>query len=167
MKRLKELFVIILLLMHLGISSAATQDMAKNITVQITDPAKDYGVQVRKSYRVKGTAFIPSGTHLWVLARCADFRPDFWWPQGEGTINLENKKWDVSVTFGEKEDIGKEFDIVAIVVSEETNAVLHAVYHRNVTVYPHGAPIPMPESDAPSVLRIVRKIGHGGGFFDP
>ena len=91
---------------------------AADIAVKIKDPSRD-GTEVRKIYIVNGTASIPSGAHLWVLARREDFE-GLWWPQGEGKINPINNKWKVSVIFGTEEDIGWAFDIAAVVVPTVT-----------------------------------------------
>ncbi len=129
----------------------------EDITVKITEPEKD-GIEVRGTYMVKGTASIPAGDHLWVLARRDDFEP-FWWPQNEGKIDPTNGEWKVSVTFGQEGDIGWDFDIAAVVVSEEGQAVLSA-YREKAMETGEWRPIKMPAVVGAPLLRKVRKVGH-------
>ena len=115
-------------------------------------------MEVRKTYVVKGTATVPSGSHLWVLSRREDFE-GLWWPQGEGKVDLRSKAWKVSVTFGIAEDVGWGFDIAAIVVSESSHALLRN-YRINAMKTGDWRPIEMPQVLAAPVLRKVRKVSH-------
>ncbi|MGZ3578551.1 MAG: hypothetical protein ACXU98_05985 [Syntrophales bacterium] len=143
------LFVFLLLL--------ATGVLAQETKIQILDPARE-GTEVRRTYIVKGQASIPSGTHLWVLARREDFE-GLWWPQGEGRIDPTSKEWKVSVTFGIQDDVGWNFDIAAIVVSEQNHIILRD-YRSNAMKTNDWRPIELPQVVAPPVLQKVKKIGH-------
>ena len=112
----------------------------------------------RSPYTVNGTATIPSGTYLWVLARRVDF-DKFWWPQGEGKINSTTEEWNVSVNFGTQDDIGWDFDIAAIVVIEFNHAILKN-YRINAMKTGNWHPIEMPETLSAPKLRKVRKVSH-------
>lgn len=54
---------------------------------------------------------LPSGAHLWLLARRSDFAP-LWWPQRE----VQGPKWSAEVAFGMRRDAGFEFDLAAVVL---------------------------------------------------
>jgi hypothetical protein len=132
------------------------QAVAQDISVQITDPSRD-GVEIHKTRLVKGIASIPSGSHLWVFARRADFE-GVWWPQGEGKVNPSNNEWQVSVTFGTAEDIGWDFDIAVAVVSENSHSILKD-YRIKAMKTGEWRPIEMPQVLTAPVLRKVKKVG--------
>jgi hypothetical protein len=125
--------------------------------VQILDPSRD-GAEVRRTYIVRGSASIPSGTHLWVLSRREDFE-GIWWPQGEGKVDPTSGEWRVSVTFGNQDDVGWNFDIAAIVVTEQNHIILRD-YRTNAMKKNDWRPVELPQIVAPPVLRKVKKVGH-------
>ncbi len=154
MRKYKNL---ILLSMFSVLVIAGSTVLADDIDVKIIAPSRD-GVEVRKTYLVKGTATKPSGSHLWVLARREDFE-GLWWPQGEGKVDLRSKEWKVSVTFGIAEDVGWNFDIAVIVVPESSHTLLRN-YRINAMKTGDWRPIEMPEVLSAPVLRKVRKVSH-------
>jgi hypothetical protein len=125
-------------------------------SIQVLNPQE--GENVERTYIARGTASIPSGTHLWVLTRREDFE-GLWWPQAEAKINQENNEWKVSVTFGIPEDIGWEFDIAIIVVTDNNHAILRD-YRMRAMKTGDWRPIEMPQVLAAPILRKVIKIGH-------
>src|SRR5689334_10359568 len=86
---------LVTLLVWAGNLNAQTESQ---FVVQITNPSRD-DIKVGKETIVGGTASIPSGNHLWVLAHRIDFK-GFWWPQREADIDPKNHEWQVNVTFG-------------------------------------------------------------------
>lgn len=126
-------------------------------SVKITDPARD-GIEVKRGMTVKGTASLPSGYHLWVLTHRRDFKK-VWWPQGEGEIDPQTHEWMVSVTFGEPQDIGWDFEIEAIVVKDQAHAVLED-YRTEAMKSGKWNPIEPPSSEHPPQVRKVRKVSH-------
>jgi hypothetical protein len=126
-------------------------------TVIITEPARD-GIEVRKGMTVQGTASIPSKYHLWILARRSDFE-GVWWPQGEAKIDPISKEWKASVTFGEAQDVGSDFEIAAIVVDEQGHLKMRD-YRTQAMKDGRWNPIEVPPSVVPPQLRTVKKIAH-------
>lgn len=126
-------------------------------SVKITDPSRD-GIEVKKGMTVKGTASLPSGYHLWVLARRSDFE-GVWWPQGEGKIDPQTHEWMVSVTFGGPQDIGWDFEIAVIFVKEEDHIVLQN-YRKEAMKTGDWKPIEAPSSAYPPQIRKVKKVSH-------
>ena len=135
----------------------ATTILAQENKVQILDPARE-GIEVRKTYIIKGNAAISSGTHLWVLARRDDFE-GVWWPQGEGRVDPMSGEWKVSATFGTQDDIGWNFDIAVIVVSEQNHIILRD-YRTKAMKTNDWRPIEMPQVVVAPVLLKVKKVGH-------
>lgn len=153
---MKKLYNLIIITFLLVFSVSSHKALSQDPYVQITDPFRD-GLEVRRTYIVRGTASIPSGAHLWVLARKEDFE-GVWWPQAEGKIDPASKEWKVSVTFGIAEDIGWNFEVAAIAVSENSHTILRD-YRIKAMKTGDWRPIEMPEVIIAPVLRKVRKVG--------
>jgi hypothetical protein len=68
---------------------------------------------------VEGSAQLPAGCHLWVLAHRKDL--DGWWPQDGGPTAVCDGRWRASVRYGEPRDAGHEFEIAALIVGEPTH----------------------------------------------
>jgi hypothetical protein len=156
-KRLIHVGLAMLLLTVTICAPAQPHAQTQQFAVMITDPERD-GLEVRKGMTVKGTASIPSGYHLWVLARRSDF-DGVWWPQGEGKIDPTTKEWKASVTFGEAQDIGWDFEIAAIVVDQEGHIKLRE-YRTKAMKENVWNPIEVPLSAATPKIRTVKKIAH-------
>ena len=134
-----------------------TNILAEESKVQILDPSR-VGTEVQKTYIVKGIATISSGTHLWVLSRRDDF-DGVWWPQGEGRVDPTNGEWKVSATFGNQDDIGWNFDIAVVVVSEQNHITLRD-YRTKVMRTNDWRPMVLPQVVMAPVLLKVKKVGH-------
>jgi len=139
------------------LSINASLVLAQDITVKVTDPSRN-GLEVRRTYKVTGTASIPSGSHLWVLTRREDFE-GLWWPQGEGKVDPTTKAWKVMVTFGIQDDISWDFDIAVIVVANNKDSILRD-YRIKAMKTGDWRPIEMPSVLAAPILLKVKKIGH-------
>ena len=125
--------------------------------VEITVPERD-GMQVGKDMDVKGTASIPSGNYLWVLAHRVKGFKKVWWPQNEAEIDPLTKKWEVFVVFGGPQDIGYDFEIAVIVVNEKEHLKLQD-YRNKAMASGHWPPIPMPPTVVAPEIRKVKKVG--------
>ena len=92
--------------------------------VKITSPVP--GAQVSSQGRVRGTATIPAGTFLWVLAHLKDLVAE-WWPQGGRPAVIEpDKTWVIVAGYGQPIDIREDFEVSAVVVDANTNRDLQA-----------------------------------------
>ena len=123
----------------------------KTYDIKITVPEKD-GVQVGKSKEIKGTASIPDGEFLWVLVHRVDGFIYVWWPQGEAEINPETKEWELTVNFGQEQDIGFEFEIAVITVDSREHSVLEN-YLVNAMTSGDWRPIKMPPTQTAPIFR--------------
>jgi hypothetical protein len=124
--------------------------------VKITDPDRD-SREVGWKALVKGTASVPPGNHLWVLVRVTPGFEEVWWPQDEGIVYQRSRQWQVYVTFGDRRDIGRDFEIAAIVVSEKEHAVLED-WKRNAARTLECRPMEMPPTTCAPAIRRVRKV---------
>lgn len=134
-----------------------SESLCSDVDIKITEPSNEK-FEVRQIYNIRGSAFIPTGSHLWVLARRTDFE-GVWWPQAEAKINPVSKEFSVAVTFGVSDDIGWEFDVAVIVVDESQNARLKN-YCSAAMQIGSWRPIEMPMVLTHPVLLKARKIGH-------
>lgn len=94
---------------------------SQSCEVSIKDPMPGSPVEGRG--RVAGTAKIPPGGHLWVLAH-KKLLTGAWWPQAGGELSLDtNGGFETEAAYGIPEDRG-DFEIVALVVSDGTSKTL-------------------------------------------
>jgi hypothetical protein len=98
-------------------------------SVQITAPKPDQ--RVGADVAVEGSAVLPSGgAQLWVFAHRKGLA--LWWPQGGGAAEIDKKgQWTVLTTFGQDQDRGFSFEILAVVLSAEESAKLNAWFVRS------------------------------------
>lgn len=124
--------------------------------IEVTSPKPNS--KVGRETIVKGTAIIPGGHYLWVLARRKDFKP-LWWPQREAEIDPRTHKWSASAFFGEARDIGWEFDIGVITVNEKGHAKLRDYWIKAMKTG-DWRPIEIPETSSPPRIWRVKKVSH-------
>ena len=141
--------------LFLLISSIDTR--GQQFAVTIKDPSRE-GLPVGKSMVVTGTASIPTGYHLWVLVRRADFE-GVWWPQGEAKIDQTTKEWRVGVTFGIEDDVSWDFQVAVAAFNAEGHIVLDE-YRKRALKTGEWKPIEIPETSAPPQIVKVKKINH-------
>lgn len=123
--------------------------------VKILSPSPGDGVGSRGQVTV--SANINDDSHVWVLVHMA-LLPDQWWPQHQATLDAEGN-WRSLVFYGQKEDLGLDFEIaVATFRGEEEQKILN--YHKRGRVNNDYLPIkfPMPTSNVDIVT--VRKSSH-------
>jgi hypothetical protein len=137
-------------------SASVNAQQGIEFKVKITQPSCD-GLQVGREMDVKGTADIPSGHYLWVLAHRTQGFKNVWWPQNEGDIDPITKKWEVYVVFGGPQDIGYDFEVAAIIVNEKNHLKLKK-YRENAMKTGNWSPITMPPTPYPPVIRRLRKV---------
>ena len=83
--------------------------------------APESGAIVSDGGFAEGSATVPPGSFLWVLARRKDMNG--WWPQGMGAVPVDGNRWRVPVTYGGAEDQGFDFELAALVVRQATHAL--------------------------------------------
>ncbi|MGD0497224.1 MAG: class I SAM-dependent methyltransferase [Bryobacteraceae bacterium] len=77
------------------------------------------GETVGQAGEVEGSAEMPDGGYLWVLAHRRDL--DGWWPQGGGPVSVNGGRWKASVRYGDPQDAGHEFEVAALAVGKPTH----------------------------------------------
>lgn len=107
---------------------------------------------------VTGTATIPDGNHLWVLTHRIDF-DDVWVPQSEARIDPKTHQYKARVQFGERRDIGQDFEIALITVNEAEHIGLRN-YRRDAMKNGDWKPVDMPPTTSPPQVRKVTKVSH-------
>ena len=80
------------------------------------------GDKVGASATVRGTSNIPVDGYLWIFARKTSMGNQ-WWPQAGGAVKPEDpaSEWEAEVFFGIPADIQSNFDVVAVVVNQQTD----------------------------------------------
>jgi len=140
--------------------STKTQSQHNIDSLAITAPDMD-GAKVACERTIEGTAVLPSGAHLWILAHRTDGFEDVWWPQNEARVDPVTRIWKVNVTFGGIQDIGKEFEIAATIVDETQHMQLRN-HRKDALKTGKWLPIDMPIVLRPPVIRRVMKASHDG-----
>lgn len=126
----------------------------KQYIIKITDPQD--GSRVGRETLVKGTAYLPRGYYLWVLARRSDFGP-LWWPQREARVDPRTHEWSATAVFGESWDIGHAFDIGVISVNEEGHTLLKDYLIKAMRTG-EWRPIEIPPTSSPPQTLRVKKV---------
>ena len=107
----------LLLLVDTCANPVGAQDRSQPCAVTAQSPGR-----VSSTGQLTGTATLPPGAHLWVLARMKGLAG--WWPQGGGPAVVENDgRWTVHVTYGTPTDLGM-FDVAVVVVGPRANQEL-------------------------------------------
>jgi hypothetical protein len=79
-----------------------------------------------------------------------------WWPQGGGPARVRDERWSVFVTYGIPEDVGRQFEVAAVVVNEQTNRDLQKWVEDTKPPYP-PTKFPTPVKGCQPVTVIVKK----------
>lgn len=133
---------------------ALAQSTPIDCQVAITSPAA--GARVGPLENVQGTARVPVGHRVWVLAHRKGLA--LWWPQGGGAIHLDDGKWMVASYFGEQRDIGSEFELTARVFDEAGHKSLTEwVQTSTRTGVYQGIPMPPVAANCPAHTVVVLK----------
>ena len=148
------LFIMALSVTSLGAWHAYAQ---QEIAVTMTQPTKDN--KVGKEVMVRGTASMPNGHYLWVVARRIDFAP-LWWPQKPAPVeDPTTQKWQATAVFGGPQDVGWEFDVGVITVNEEGHKKLMDYWKKAMSTG-EWRPIEIPPVTSPPRIVRVKKVGH-------
>jgi hypothetical protein len=125
-----------------GTRSLVGQPKSENLCeIHAISPAE--GDPVGADGPVSGTATIPNGAFLWVLAHRKNIKA--WWPQGNGPADIDSKthRFDVFTTYGQDRDHGA-FEVALAVVDPETNEILTKWFDTaQARGYP---PVPFPST---------------------
>jgi hypothetical protein len=92
----------------------AREQSRTRYVVEILSPHQ--GEEVSQRGVVRGRATLSSGAHLWLLARRKDVNG--WWPQGDGPVAVIDGFWSAQVNYGNPQDAGFPFELVAIIVMQ-------------------------------------------------
>lgn len=137
--------------------AGASKAQAQECKVAIVTPHA--GDHVGATGDVAGTAKIPDRSFLWIMAHRSDLKRQ-WWPQGGGPLDLSGAEWHVSVYYGKERDIGKDFEIAAVVVGADENERLKRwVEEAPVNDYPPTS-FPNPVSGCVPQRTTVVKTSH-------
>ena len=151
------LFITVLLVMSIRIGHGYAQQ--EPFDVKMTHPPE--GGKVGKEVMVQGTAAIPNGHYLWVLARRIDFAP-LWWPQRPAPLEeptTQKQKWQATAVFGGPQDVGWDFHIQVITVNEEGHKQLME-YWKTAMRTGDWRPIEIPPVTSPPRIVRVKKVSH-------
>jgi hypothetical protein len=132
------------------------KEQKERFVIEITDPKN--GGKVDKETPVEGTARLPSGYHLWVLARRSDHKP-LWFPQQEAEVDPKTHKWSATAVFGEPQDIGFDYDIGVIAVDSKAHAAL-TDYKTKAAKTGDWKAIDIPPGSSPPQIVTVKKVSH-------
>jgi hypothetical protein len=88
--------------------------------VSINKPQPGDRLTVRAE--VTGTARRLQETYLWILAHPMGVA--LWWPQGSGPTPVMKDHWTTFVFIGSERDVGRDFEIAAILVDQDENSRL-------------------------------------------
>jgi len=102
------------------VASQCLQPQDAACKVDIRSPKS--GDTVEMEIQVQGSASVPPGAYLWILAHRKGIAQ--WWPQGGGAARIEKGDFDVYVTLGLDRDSGRTFETMAIVLDKAGNAEL-------------------------------------------
>lgn len=108
----------------LGSNTSFAQNAAPGVACVVTISSPTPGQTVGSDGDVVGTATIPPGQYLWILAHRTGLQK--WWPESGGAASVNSGPWQAAVTYGEPRDIGHDFEVAAIVVESNENARLVA-----------------------------------------
>jgi hypothetical protein len=145
------------LLIFLWIFLMGNQGQAEPF-VKISTPAKD-SFEVGKSMIIKGSASISEKDRLWAFAHIQGTPKGFSYPQGEIEIDPESNRWEISITFGEECDIGRNFCILIVTIAEEHSDKLHEAMAEMAKNGKWNF-VKIPPTKLAPQLRKVKKVSH-------
>jgi hypothetical protein len=117
--------------------------LAGECAVTIRSPAE--GDRVGGEVMAEGTAEVPAGAHVWVLVGINGM--DAWFPQGNGAARIDGSEWQILAFVGQDRDIGRKFEIAAIVVDDAGHQRLES-WFKESNDSGHYSPIKMPSTFA-------------------
>jgi hypothetical protein len=127
-----------------------------NSSIIITQPIMNSNVG--PTGLVGGTA--PTGISekfLWVFAHRSDLK--YWWPQNNSLEIAPSGDWKVGVNYGGPQDIGFDFEIIAIMVDASTNVYLNNYIDHGVNTGDYPG-IALAKGEPRSLIVTVHKTSH-------
>ena len=142
---------LLLAVLFLFINTAKAQTTGYEIT--ITSPADSSNAG--RTVTVTGTASVPTGTHVWALARRSDFKP-LWYPQRHIEVNGATNEWKTTVNLGEPRDIGWNFHIGIVTVDATGHDILMKYWLKAVQTG-NWYPIEIPNTaSSPEIITVTK-----------
>jgi len=122
--------------------------------LEISSPFSEQEVPHSMPVRGRSKDFTDQGKHLWLFAHREDLT-DMWWPQQSSLMLKASGEWMHGVTFGSDDDIGFDFEVVAIWVDSEVDRKLQTYIKQAVRTgeYP---PMPLPVGGPTETVRVRR-----------
>jgi hypothetical protein len=144
------------LIVAMSIVLPSIANAAEKVNIAITAPT-DKSTSAGRETVVKGTVTpLKAGQFLWILARAQEFDP-LWWPQREAKV-LASGGWSGVAVLGEPRDVGKNFDIAAVVVDLAGHEEIKK-HWINAVQTGEWRPMQIPRSIVMKVVS-VKKAGH-------
>jgi len=142
---------------------AATSAHAQNLggaqgLCSVTIQSAGMGGNVGQTDTVTGVANLPSSASLWIFTQAKG--SNLWWAQGGAAVRvLPGGPWTASATFGLPQEVGKDFNIAAVPVDDDTDVSLTMSAQRaNAKHYYPGIALPPPAENC----RAARVTVHRG-----
>ena len=108
--------------------SATRAEAQSECKITISSPLP--GDKVGKQGRVRGTAELLPGAHLWVVAHMKDLTAE-WWPQGgRPAVIGDDGSWVIVVGYGTPDDTGEDFEVAAVAVTADTDRKLREWFKK-------------------------------------
>ena len=150
--RVSTLLITVLCITCLAVRHGDAEPKAE---VTITSPTN--GSEVGKEIVVKGTAVLPPGQHLWVLAHRSDYGP-FWWPQSEAKPHPVSRVFEARAVFGVAADVGWDFQVCVITVDTQGHKQIEAAWKEAMRSGDWTHPMELPEPTSPPQIVKVKKV---------
>lgn len=138
----------------LAASSADAQNWGAPTACSIVIQSAGSGGGVSQTDTISGMATLPSDAALWIFTQAKGSNQ--WWPQGGDAARvLPGGSWTIRATFGLPQEAGKDFNIAAVPVDEDTDVSLTMSARRANAkhVYP-GMALP-PAADNCKAVRVT------------
>jgi len=109
----------------LAASSAHAQGSGAPGVCSVAILSAGSGGGVSQTDTISGVATLPSGVNLWIFTQVKGSK--LWWAQGGGDaarVAPGGGQWTASATFGLPQEAGKDFNIAAVPVDDDTDVSL-------------------------------------------
>jgi len=151
---LRNLLLAIVVVTCLNLTTTQGQSACR---VSITSPLKGNNVGARGM--VTGRAELLPGTYLFILAHAVGIRG--YWAQGNGAAEIDaDDHFELLSFYGAKEDVGLDFEVLAVVVNEETRTKLDKWFDEGAKSGFQPIPLPNVVPGCSPVRVVVRKNSH-------
>ena len=118
--------------------------------------APNAGAEVGATIKIEGTSIPINNKHLWVFLQREGLQ--VWWPQGGKVMLKSDNSWRQGAFVGSSQDIGFDFNVKVLWVSDKINRDLKDYVAKTSTSGDYyGIPIP---KGSPAASIIVHKVRH-------